>query len=60
VVVRLNKAIVDAVKSPDVAQRLIGFGLNPTGTSPDELGRIQKAHAALWEPVIKASGFTAD
>ena len=60
VVVRLNKAIVDAVKSPDVAQRLIGFGLNPTGTSPGELGRIQKAHAALWEPVIKASGFTAD
>jgi len=60
VVARLNKAIVDAVKSPDVTQRLIGFGLNPTGTSPDELGRIQKAHAALWEPVIKASGFTAD
>jgi tripartite-type tricarboxylate transporter receptor subunit TctC len=60
VVARLNKAIVDAVKSPDVTQRLISFGLNPTGTSPDELGRIQKAHAALWEPVIKASGFTAD
>jgi tripartite-type tricarboxylate transporter receptor subunit TctC len=60
VVARLNKAIVDAVKSPDVANRLIGFGLNPTGTSPDELGRIQKAHAALWKPVIEASGFTAD
>jgi len=60
VVARLNKAIVDAVKSPDVAKRLIGFGLNPTGTSPDELGRIQKAHAALWKPVIEASGFTAD
>ena len=60
VVARLNKAIVDAVKSPDVAKRLIGFGLNLTGTSPDELGRIQKAHAALWKPVIEASGFTAD
>ena len=57
VVVRLNKAIVAAVKSPDVAQRLIGFGLNPTGTSPASSGRIQKADAALWEPVIKASGF---
>ena len=60
VVARLNKAVVDAVKSPDVTKRLIGFGLNPTGTSPDELGRIQKAHAALWKPVIEASGFTAD
>jgi tripartite-type tricarboxylate transporter receptor subunit TctC len=60
VVARLNKAIVDAVKSLDVAERLTGFGLAPTGTSPDELGRIQKAHAALWKPVIEASGFTAD
>jgi tripartite-type tricarboxylate transporter receptor subunit TctC len=60
VVARLDKAIVSAVKSPDVAERLIGFGLNPTGTSPDELGRIQKAHAALWKPVIEASGFIAD
>jgi tripartite-type tricarboxylate transporter receptor subunit TctC len=60
VVARLNKAIVDAVKSPDIREKLIGYGLNPTGTSSAELGRIQKAHAALWEPVIKASGFVAD
>ena len=60
VVVRLNKAIVDAVKSPDVgpaADRLWSQSDRDVagGTRP-----IQKAHADLWEPVIKASGFTAD
>jgi tripartite-type tricarboxylate transporter receptor subunit TctC len=60
VVARLNKAIVDAVSAPDVRERLIGFGLNPTGTSPAALGAIQKADAAKWAPVVKASGFMAD
>jgi hypothetical protein len=43
-----------------VRERLIGFGLNPTGTSPEALGAIQKADAAKWAPVVKASGFMAD
>jgi tripartite-type tricarboxylate transporter receptor subunit TctC len=60
IVARLNKAIVDAVNSPDVREKLIGYGLKPTGTTPEALGAIQKADAKLWEPVIKASGFTAD
>jgi tripartite-type tricarboxylate transporter receptor subunit TctC len=60
VVARLNKAIVDAVRAPDVRERLIGFGLNPTGTSPAALGAIQKADAAKWAPIVKASGFMAD
>ncbi len=60
IVARLNKAIVDAVHSPDVRQRLIGFGLNPTGTTPAALGAIQKADAEKWAPVVKASGFVAD
>lgn len=60
VIARLNKAVADAVKLPDIKERLITFGLNPTGTSADELGKIQKADAARWEPVVKASGFFAD
>jgi hypothetical protein len=60
VVARLNKAIVAAVRAPDVRERLIGFGLNPTRTSPAALGAMQKADAAKWAPVVKASGFMAD
>ena len=60
VVARLNKAIVDAIHSPDVRERLITVGLNPTGTTAAQLGAIQKADAARWEPIVKASGFVAD
>jgi tripartite-type tricarboxylate transporter receptor subunit TctC len=60
VVAQLNKAIVEIVKSPDFKKRQLEWGLNPTGTSAAELGKIQREHADKWAPVVKASGFTAD
>ena len=41
-------------------ERLLAFGLQPTGTSAAELARIQQADSALWEPAVKASGFTPE
>jgi tripartite-type tricarboxylate transporter receptor subunit TctC len=60
VVEKLNKAIVSVVKSDDFKKRQLEWGLNPTGTTPAELGKIQREHADKWAPVVKASGFTAD
>jgi len=60
VVARLSKAVMDAVALPEVRERYISFGFRPTGTSPAELGAIQKANAKLWAPIIKESGFVAD
>jgi len=57
---RLNKAIVAAVQAPAVRERLLAFGLQPTGTSAAELARIQQADSARWEPAVKASGFTPE
>ena len=56
-VAQLNTAIVSAVRAPAIRNRLIALGLQPTGTSGQELAMIQKADAELWGPVIKASGF---
>jgi len=58
VVARLNAAMVAAVQQPQVKERLLAFGLVPTGTSAAELGRIQKADSDFWAPAVKASGFT--
>ena len=57
VIERLNKVIVAAVQSPDVKERLLAFGLQPTGTSAKEFVEIQKADSARWAPAVKASGF---
>ena len=56
-ITRLNKVIVDAVRKPDVKDRLLKLGLYATGTSPEDLMRIQKHDSELWKPSIKASGF---
>jgi tripartite-type tricarboxylate transporter receptor subunit TctC len=57
VVDRYNKVLVKAVQSPEIKQRLSGFGLYPTGTSVAEFARIQKDDSAFWAPAVKASGF---
>ena len=57
---RLNAAVVGAVRTPQVKERLLAFGLVPTGTSAAELAHIQKADSDLWAPAVKASGFTPE
>lgn len=59
-VARLNKAMVAAVADPAIRDKLVSFSFRPTATSPEELGRIQKAESDMWAPVVKASGFHAD
>jgi len=56
-VARLSEAIVAASRMPPVIERMKLLGLRPTGTTPAELGRIQRADLDLWGPVIRASGF---
>jgi tripartite-type tricarboxylate transporter receptor subunit TctC len=60
VIARLNAAIVSAVRTPQIKDRMMALHLVPTGTSGPELARIQKADSDLWVPVTKASGFKPD
>jgi tripartite-type tricarboxylate transporter receptor subunit TctC len=59
-VARLSAAVAASVQAPQVKERLLTFGLVPTGTSAAELGRIQKADSDLWAPAVRASGFTPE
>ena len=60
VVDRLSAAIVEAVRTPSIREKYLALGVEPTGTTPEELAAIMAAETARWAPVIKASGFTAD
>jgi tripartite-type tricarboxylate transporter receptor subunit TctC len=59
-VARLSTAAAAAVRTPQVKERLLAFGLVPTDTSAAELAKIQKADSELWAPAVKASGFTPE
>src|SRR5262249_37399682 len=39
IVSRLNRAVVDAVKAPDVVERMGAIGMEPAGSTPEEYAR---------------------
>ncbi|MDP9994194.1 tripartite-type tricarboxylate transporter receptor subunit TctC [Variovorax boronicumulans] len=59
-VARIDKAVADALRMPDVQDRIYALGLVPAHAGPAELAAIQAAHLKRWEMPIKNSGFKAE
>ena len=57
---RLSTAVQAALKEPAFAQRMSALGLEPIGSTPEQLAAVQKADLAKWAKPVKASGFQAD
>jgi tripartite-type tricarboxylate transporter receptor subunit TctC len=57
---RISRAVADALKHSDVAERIFTLGLVPAYGNGDELAAMQAAHLKRWEGPIKASGFTVE
>ncbi len=55
-IAKMNKALVEAIHSDSFKDRAKSVFLTATGTSPEELGAIQKADYERWKPVIEAAG----
>jgi tripartite-type tricarboxylate transporter receptor subunit TctC len=60
VVKRLNTALMDAINSPDVKQRLQTYGHFPAPSSPEELAKFQVEETKMWAVPIRDSGFKGD
>jgi tripartite-type tricarboxylate transporter receptor subunit TctC len=60
VVDRLSAAIAQAVRTPAIREKYLALGVEPTGTTPEELAAIMAADTARWAPIVKASGFSAE
>ena len=57
---RLDRAVAEALRAPDVQERIYALGLVPTHAGPAELAATQAAHLKMWELPIKNSGFKAE
>jgi tripartite-type tricarboxylate transporter receptor subunit TctC len=57
---RIDRAAADALRSPEIQERIYNLGLVPAHAGPAELAAIQAAHLKRWEAPIKASGFKAE
>lgn len=60
VIDQLSEAVIAAVRAPEVRKRFVRLGIEPTGTTPQELALILAADSKRWRKVIKASGFHAE
>jgi tripartite-type tricarboxylate transporter receptor subunit TctC len=60
-VARLNKAMNEALDTPEVFKRLQEVGVDPTpGSSPDATMKFIRTELAKWAPIIAASGAQLD
>ncbi len=57
---RIDRAVADALRAPEIQERVYNLGLVPAHAGPAELAAIQAAHLKRWEAPIKASGFKAE
>jgi tripartite-type tricarboxylate transporter receptor subunit TctC len=57
---QLNAAINKALAVPEVRERLVKLGLEPSGGTSAELAKRMADDTARWAPIVKASGFRAD
>jgi tripartite-type tricarboxylate transporter receptor subunit TctC len=53
VIAKLNKAVDDALKDPDVHDKLVKTGATPIGGTPEQLGTFMKAEYEKWGRVVK-------
>ena len=60
VVDTLNRALVAAVRAPEVRQKLEEAGFRVLGTSRTEAETMVKSEAQRWAQVVKATGFKGD
>ena len=55
-VMRLNQAIVKALASPDVRQKFMAQGVEPTTSAPEVFRKLVDDETARWRSLIQAAG----
>ncbi|MFB9269467.1 Bug family tripartite tricarboxylate transporter substrate binding protein [Bradyrhizobium erythrophlei] len=60
VVMKLNAAIVQAVKSPDLQEALKKQAAEPVGSSPEEFAAFIRKETDKWATTIRAAGITVE
>ena len=59
-IARLHAEIFKAMKTPEVHSKLVGFGFDPIGSTPQEFGTLRKSEEVRWARVIKESDIRSE
>jgi tripartite-type tricarboxylate transporter receptor subunit TctC len=54
---QLSTAVAGSLANPEVREKLSAIGLIPVGTPAEDLTQELAADIALWQPIVKATGY---
>ncbi len=57
---RLSAAVQVVMKDKALTDRMVALGLEPIGSTPDQLAAVQRTDLAKWAAPVLKSGFKAD
>ncbi|HEY6721014.1 MAG TPA: tripartite tricarboxylate transporter substrate binding protein [Burkholderiales bacterium] len=60
IVARLNKAVNDAVRAPDLVERMSAIGMEPAGTTPEQYAKLLRDEHERFGSVIRRIGMRLD
>jgi tripartite-type tricarboxylate transporter receptor subunit TctC len=60
VVQRLNEALIVAMRSPGMRERISAAGFELWTSTPEEFARVIRADRDRWGPIVRASGAKVD
>jgi tripartite-type tricarboxylate transporter receptor subunit TctC len=60
IVKRLNMELNKIITARDMRPRLIEYGFEPVGGTPEQFGQHIRAEIVKWAPVVKAAGVKVD
>jgi tripartite-type tricarboxylate transporter receptor subunit TctC len=60
VVDKLNSALIQALRSPEIRQRMSAAGFEIWTSTPEEFAKAIKVDRDKWGPIVKASGAKVD
>jgi tripartite-type tricarboxylate transporter receptor subunit TctC len=60
IIQKLNLAVVDIIKTPDVQARILAIGSEPSPETPAQFAAFIQAETTKWAEVVKKSGASVD
>jgi tripartite-type tricarboxylate transporter receptor subunit TctC len=60
VVQKLNAALIQAIRSPEIRQRMAASGFEQWTSTPEEFATVIKTDRDRWGPIVRASGAKVD
>jgi tripartite-type tricarboxylate transporter receptor subunit TctC len=60
IVARLNAEVVATLKRPDIRDRVLAAGAEPSPSTPEEFGALIRSETRKWAEVVRASGARID